>query len=391
MLLLNMAYVNWSSLWKRNQSIFYNAMLFGRIFSRGVYVNRPIFYGKRLNVSSRLNSMKNNYNSDKHGDNIDILTPHIWPPYVFKFPISNLFIRYYVDIIERKFIRNSEYVLWVNNPFDIMNDISLCLSKKAKYVVYDMSDDYEAFDEINAPDIRKNIIKILNISDVFIGVNNVVTSKYCHKNKITFNNSTNYDNFNNPCLPKIILDPIIPKSGKNKYIGFIGGFIKGRIDEELMLKILNRYCHCQVIVVGYTNSEDMLKNFSIFKNFIYLESVRYDNLPVVIKSFDVAIVPHLDNNYTRGNDLLKVLDYMAVGVPIVATNSSSLTKYKDCLFISNNNDEFIDNIDIALNYDNYQRICCGKKYARDMSWDRTVPELMNRIFNNNEKQSLDLY
>lgn len=380
MLLLNIAYNNWSKMWKRNQSIFHGIMSNTSMFSRGIYINSPMYYGSKLDIHGRINSIKNNYNSDKYGNNIDILTPHVWLPFTFKFPISNFFVKHYVDIIEKYFIKDSKYVLWINNPCDNkMYDISIKLSEKAKYIVFDMSDDFEAFDNKYCDKLNKNIKNILNISDVFIGVNEKVVNKYHHKNKIEFCNSTNYNNFQNIEFTRLKLPPIIPKCYDQKYIGFIGGFNEGRIDEKLMIEVLKRFNQCKIVVVGHTNCERMLKQFLKYSNFYYFESVDYEDLPIVIKSFDVAIVPHLDNEHTRGNDLLKILDYMATGVPIVTTNCSNVDNFSDCLYISNTNIEFLDNIEYAITRNNNDRISRGKEYAKIRSWEETVPKLINKI------------
>ena len=122
------------------------------------------------------------------------------------------------------------------------------------------------------------------------------------------------------------------------------------------------------------NSAEMLGRLREHRNVVVHPAVPYRELSSVIHAFDVAIVPHLINEYTRGNDLLKVLDYLACGVPCVSTDCSNVRKYGSALYVADSAD------------DSWRRCArCstvgstiptpGLTAARAASWERTVPEL----------------
>ena len=103
--------------------------------------------------------------------------------------------------------------------------------------------------------------------------------------------------------------------------------------------------------------------------------VSYDKLPFVIKSFELAIIPHLINEHTKGNDLLKVLDYMACSIPTVSTNCSGVSKYADCIYIARDHNQFIEFTRKLLNKELIHNNRIGKMHAKKCSWNVTVPDL----------------
>jgi hypothetical protein len=53
----------------------------------------------------------------------------------------------------------------------------------------------------------------------------------------------------------------------------------------------------------------------------------YADLPAYVQHFDVGIVPYVHNAWTRAVDPLKLLEYCAAGVPVVATALPEVQKY----------------------------------------------------------------
>ena len=94
----------------------------------------------------------------------------------------------------------------------------------------------------------------------------------------------------------------------------------------------------------------------------------------MIASFDVAIVPHQINNRTRGNDLLKVMDYLAAGPPVVATPCSGLEALSPPVILAHSADEFIRRVRDAMDSQNYES-APGKAIAQSRSWSKIVGDL----------------
>jgi len=45
----------------------------------------------------------------------------------------------------------------------------------------------------------------------------------------------------------------------------------------------------------------------------------YSQLPAYVQAFDVGIIPYIESPWTRTVDPLKLLEYLAAGIPVVAS------------------------------------------------------------------------
>jgi glycosyltransferase involved in cell wall biosynthesis len=99
-------------------------------------------------------------------------------------------------------------------------------------------------------------------------------------------------------------------------IGCVGG-LGGRVDVELVRALLAARRDWTWVFVG----ADQPEVFGGWKdpNLVLLGPRPYHEAIRIIDRFDVATIPFLENEFTRGNSLLKLYDYLAHGMPVVAT------------------------------------------------------------------------
>ena len=74
----------------------------------------------------------------------------------------------------------------------------------------------------------------------------------------------------------------------------------------------------------------------------------YDETRRLVEHFDVALIPHLDNEMTRAMNPLKAFVYCAAGVPVVSTPISGLDELADLITVAEGPDGFIDAIEKHL-------------------------------------------
>jgi glycosyltransferase involved in cell wall biosynthesis len=113
--------------------------------------------------------------------------------------------------------------------------------------------------------------------------------------------------------------PLFPKDPGSVYVGFIGMLSVERIDFDLLHAIFLRFPAYQFIFAGSTSRSSLLARLKNYPNFHYIADAREEVLASIIRQFNVAIVPELNNNYTRDSDGTKILDYAASGVPVLST------------------------------------------------------------------------
>ena len=106
-------------------------------------------------------------------------------------------------------------------------------------------------------------------------------------------------------------------------IGFAGG-ISAAVDAVTVRALANAYPTGSVVLVGpvVVDVESMKA-----PNVHFVGARSYEDLPAYVQAFDVGIVPYVENEWTRSVDPLKLLEYMAAGIPVVASDLPEVAKY----------------------------------------------------------------
>jgi glycosyltransferase involved in cell wall biosynthesis len=98
-------------------------------------------------------------------------------------------------------------------------------------------------------------------------------------------------------------------------VGFSGAFYRGWVDIDLVYQIARSQRDWWVVIVGETYQWDFS---GAPGNLVNLGSRPYADLPAYIHSFDVGLIPFVDNQISRGADPVKLYEYAAAGVPTVS-------------------------------------------------------------------------
>lgn len=153
---------------------------------------------------------------------------------------------------------------------------------------------------------------------------------------------------------------------KEKYdgiIGFTGVFWEQVTDWSLFKKIANEFPNFAFVMTGsFFNSYGLPE-----KNMYFLGHVPREDLPSVMASFDVGVIPFLENNFTKAMCPLKYFEYLATGIPVVSTPIPEVEK-TDKAFIARDPEEFFDGIFQAVEFDCKRDRKERQNYAQLMDW-----------------------
>jgi len=109
-----------------------------------------------------------------------------------------------------------------------------------------------------------------------------------------------------------------------------------------------------------------------------------------IRQFDVAIVPHMDNPISRNMDPLKLYLFLCLGIPVVSTQCSGITRFKDYVKLATNSDEFIKNVETILDQDREEKETWQKgasEFMKSHTWDKRISDIMHHIDDTLSKRS----
>ena len=142
-------------------------------------------------------------------------------------------------------------------------------------------------------------------------------------------------NFEHFATPRPV--PLEMASLPRPIVGFAGG-ISECCNLELIDRIAATYSGGSVVLVGpVTIPAERLE--AIRRPNVHLLGPRpYADLPGYVQAFDVGIIPYLLNDWTRAVDPLKLLEYLAAGLPVVTTPLPEAEKYRSAILVANGGD-----------------------------------------------------
>ncbi|HUR78334.1 MAG TPA: oligosaccharide flippase family protein [Acidimicrobiales bacterium] len=140
-----------------------------------------------------------------------------------------------------------------------------------------------------------------------------------------------------------IATPVPPEIGglHRPIFGYAGALTHRRVDLDLLCALADRYPSATVLAVG-PEYEEFAEGRALPRNLVRLGARDFSEMPAFMQAFDVGLVPYILNEFNRGSDPLKVHEYLAAGLPVVATNLPALAQYAGLIDVAYSTDDFCD-------------------------------------------------
>lgn len=199
-------------------------------------------------------------------------------------------------------------------------------------------------------------------------------------------NAVDPDLFNRTFFEQLEI-PIELIGVQKKVIGYIGN-IEHRIDYKLVKMIAKAHYDKLLYFIGpLSTKEYQEEGLDRFKNIIFTNGKKIEELPAYLQNIDCAIIPFRCNKLTKSIYPLKINEYLAGGKPVVTTNfSEDIRLFKKVVYIAENHEQFVDLINIAINEDNSELAKNRIRVANENSWQARVEqfwEIVNSFKRNN--------
>jgi glycosyltransferase involved in cell wall biosynthesis len=107
----------------------------------------------------------------------------------------------------------------------------------------------------------------------------------------------------------------------------------------------------------------------------FIGPVNYEYLPAYAAHFDVGLIPFKINKLTVAVNPLKLMEYFAVGLPVVSTPLPEVLKYQSLVNIGSDKSSFALAIKQALAQRDQASRESRQRVARSMSWQAKAQEL----------------
>lgn len=160
-------------------------------------------------------------------------------------------------------------------------------------------------------------------------------------------------------------------------IGYVGAIAEW-FDMHLLVEVARMAPHWDFVLVGSAVGSDtgLARNVS---NIQFRGEVPYPDVPSIVASFDVCLIPFKISPLTLATNPVKVYEYLAAGRPVVATPLPELFPLREFdVFTATTPDGFVRAIENALACaDVPARVAIRKGWARKQDWGVRGAELIN--------------
>lgn len=163
-------------------------------------------------------------------------------------------------------------------------------------------------------------------------------------------------------------------------IGYVGALLKLRLNLELMVEMAKARPKWNFILIGWEDEDFKNSELHAMSNVHFFGKKHTQEVPAYIEHFDVCINPQIVNDITRSNFPLKVVEYLALGKPVVATATNTMNEvFSEHTYLADNKEEFVQQIEKALAEDSPSVKQERLNFARSFSWENVANMLMEAI------------
>jgi glycosyltransferase involved in cell wall biosynthesis len=136
-------------------------------------------------------------------------------------------------------------------------------------------------------------------------------------------------------------------------LGFVGAVSGYKLDLGLLARLAHHRSDCQLVLIGRVGEGDPetdLAELMGLRNVHLLGPRPYGQLPSYLRGFDLALLPCPMNAYTRSMFPMKFFEYLAAGLPVVATDLPALAEYGSLARLCANPSSFLAAVDASLTH-----------------------------------------
>lgn len=218
------------------------------------------------------------------------------------------------------------------SPFPYVVDLFANVPQRSLYFCYDEWSAYPGVDTKRWVQMENEIIDVV---DGFFGTDMRLMEKprpscpslFCPQ-------GVEYEHFAQHGLPV----PEALQSISQPVIGFFG-LISEWVDTELMIAAARKFPEATILLIGRAIPQAQ-RQLQLVPNIVMTGQVPYEQLPAYAQVFDIGIIPFKISTLTRAVNPLKLLEYYALGCPVVSTGMQSIAEVGGPALVGDTPDEF---------------------------------------------------
>lgn len=270
------------------------------------------------------------------------------------------------------YLNINEFVLLLQNPLSL----GLINNLEYKYFVFDSIDNWLEHEQMfRVKHIIANNYKLVDqYANLIISVS--------RQNQKLFQQSKNFHEIKNGVdIDQFSITSVLDSKPSNPIIGYVGK-IQNRFDFDLLEFLADKNRNFDFHIYGpiLSSKDEVNRLKKKYKNIYFMGEVSYIDLPKIMQTFSVGIIPHKVNKFTESMDPLKIYEYLASGIPVITTNVNGVSNLSSFVYMVSSYDDFSEKI----NYLNESKMSYSHELVRqslnsNVNWSSKVEKLIEEI------------
>jgi glycosyltransferase involved in cell wall biosynthesis len=248
--------------------------------------------------------------------------------------LSKIILRLQVRLAARK-TSLKDPIIWTSLP----TSVDYLKIFKGAPCVYYCGDDFSSLAGVDHNFVAQKESALIKKSSYIFTASEKLDDKFPQDKVINIPHGVNFSMFSD----RIYISPGDQPQGK-PIAGFYGS-ISTWLDQALLVKTIAALPDWNFVLIG--KIECNVDKLSRFSNVYFLGTKPHHQLPQYIQSWNVAMLPFVDNKQIQMCNPLKLREYLASGTPIVTTDFSALNGYRKYIQIANEYNPFYQAILLA--------------------------------------------
>lgn len=267
--------------------------------------------------------------------------------------------------------RDPVTLTFVPNSVDVVGTLG------EKSVIYYCVDEYSQFsgaDRASVLDLERALMEKSDL--VVVSASRLLeTKRASNPNTTLITHGADVDHFRKACLDETQI-PEDAATLPGPVIGFYG-LIEDWVDLESIRHMAVERPSWSFLLIGEVKTD--VSALRSLPNVRLLSRRPYSALPGYCKKFDIAVLPFVWNELTMAANPLKLREYLAAGLPVVATPLPEVTKLGGLVRLATSPEEFLKQCDALLEAGRRGPDLSVSRQMDAESWDGKVEVLSKLI------------
>ncbi|MCP4438407.1 MAG: glycosyltransferase family 1 protein [Aureispira sp.] len=174
--------------------------------------------------------------------------------------------------------------------------------------------------------------------------------------------------------------PTYLKQLSKPIIGYVGLLTSRRLNIQLLEQLAANNPQWDWVLVGPEDDHFKQSSLHQLSNVHFLGFQPADKLARYIKGFDVCINPQQLNEMSKGNYPRKIDEYLAMGKPVVATQTPTMQTFKNYVYLAHNVESYTQQLDRALQEDSVTKRKNRIDFAQTHTWKNSADLIIQHIY-----------